>query len=197
MQNAVALDLEGVLIPEIWIAIADRAGLPALRRTTRDEPNFDQLMRDRIALLTTHNITLTQIQEIIDDLEPLPGAREFLDTLRERFPVIILSDTFEQLAQPLMRQLGWPPLLCHQLVIENDRVTNYRLRIDDQKRRAVEALQSLNYHVIAAGDSFNDTAMLTQADRGILFRASDIVIERFPQFARIASYDELKAAIFA
>lgn len=195
MQTVVALDLEGVLVPEIWIAIAENTGIPALRRTTRDEPDFDRLMRERIALLSAHDITLTRIQQIIDGLGPLPGAREFLDALRERSQVIILSDTFEQFAQPLMRQLGWPTLFCHQLAIENDRITDYRLRIEDQKRRVVVALQSLNYRVIAAGDSFNDIAMLAQAECGILFRAPESIAARFPQFPSMGAYDELQTAI--
>lgn len=196
-QTIVALDLEGVLVPEIWIAVAEATGIAQLRRTTRDEPDFDQLMRGRIALLEQHRITMPQITQIIDKLGPLPGAREFLDTVRERVQVIILSDTFEQFAQPLMRQLGWPTLFCHRLVVESDRITGYRLRIPEQKKRAVAALQSLNYRVIAAGDSFNDTSMLAQASRGVFFRPPPNIIVQFRQFPVVESYAALAEMLLA
>ncbi len=194
LQTVVTLDLEGVLVPEIWIAVAERTGIDELRRTTRDEPDYDVLMRGRLAILDEHALGLGDIQSVIATLEPEPGAREFLDTLRERTQVMILSDTFEQFAHPLMRQLGWPTLLCHRLVIDDrDRIVDYRLRQPDQKRCAVEALRSLNYRVLAAGDSYNDTAMLTAAHRGILFRSPANVIAEFPQFPACTEYDELLA----
>jgi phosphoserine/homoserine phosphotransferase len=189
--SIVTLDMEGVLTPEIWIAVAERTGIPALRRTTRDEPDYDKLMRYRIGLMDQHGITLSKIQEVIGSLGVLPGAREFVDTLRQRTQVIILSDTFEQFAQPFMRQLGWPTLFCHRLIVANDRITGYQLRMPDQKKASVAALQGLNYRVIAAGDSFNDTSMLGQADHGILFHAPENVVQQFPQFPAVNSYDAL------
>jgi len=196
-QSIVTLDMEGVLTPEIWIAVAERTGIPELRRTTRDEPDYDQLMRSRIALLQRHGITLSKIQEVIGGLSLLPGALEFLDDLRGRSQVIILSDTFEQFAQPLLRQMGWPTLFCHRLVVEDDRITGYQLRMPDQKKCSVAALQSLSYRVIAAGDSFNDTSMLAQADFGILFHAPDNVVRQFPQFPAVDSYPDLLRLILA
>ncbi len=190
-QSIVTLDMEGVLTPEIWIAVAERTGLPELRRTTRDEPDYDKLMRGRLEILARHDITLARIQDVIGGLQPLPGALEFLSALRSQAQVIILSDTFEQFAQPLLRQLGWPVLLCHRLVVDNGRITGYQLRMPDQKREAVRALQSINYRVIAAGDSFNDTSMLGQADHGILFRAPENVARQFPQFPAVESHAAL------
>ena len=189
--------MEGVLTPEIWIAVAERTGIPALRRTTRDEPDYDKLMRYRIGIMEEHGITLSKIQEVIGSLAPLPGAFEFIQALRQRTQVIILSDTFEQFAQPLVRQLGWPTLLCHRLIVENDRITGYQLRMPDQKKHAVAAFQSLNYNVIAAGDSFNDTSMLAQANHGILFHAPENVIRQFPQFPAVHDYEELRQPILA
>jgi len=189
--------MEGVLTPEIWIAVAEKTGIPALRRTTRDEPDYDVLMRGRLALLAEHGLRLSDIQAVISTLDPLPGALDFLRTLRAEMQVIILSDTFEQFAQPLLRRLEWPTLLCHRLVVENDRVVNYRLRIPEQKQRAVAALKLLNYRVIAAGDSYNDTAMLTEAHVGILFRAPENVRREFPQFRAVDSYADLLALIRA
>ena len=183
--------MEGVLTPEIWIAVAERTGIPELRRTTRDEPDYDKLMHYRIDLLDRHRITLSKIQDVIGSLPLLPGALGFLNELRGRTQVIILSDTFEQFAQPFLRQMGWPTLFCHRLVVENDRIAGYQLRMPDQKRRSVEALQGLNYNVIAAGDSFNDTSMLGQADHGFLFHAPDNVIQQFPQFPAVNGYPEL------
>lgn len=192
------LDLEGVLIPEIWINVAERTGIEALRRTTRDEPDYDKLMQYRLGILDEHGITLGQIQEVIDGMGPLDGAAEFLDWLRARAQVIILSDTFYQFAQPLMRQLGYPCLFCHALQVNSDdRVTGYELRIDDGKRRAVESLRALNFRVVASGDSYNDTTMLGVADAGILFRPPDNVIEEFPQYPVCRTYDELKQAFVA
>jgi phosphoserine/homoserine phosphotransferase len=196
-QSIVTLDMEGVLTPEIWIAVAERTGIPALRRTTRDEPDYDKLMLDRIAILDRHGITLTKIQDVIGGLAPLPGASEFLDELRRRVQVIILSDTFEQFAEPFMRQFGRPALFCHRLVVENDRIAGYQLRMADQKRRAVAALQSLNYNVVAAGDSFNDTTMLAQADHGFLFHAPENIVRQFPQFPAVDDYSELLQLILA
>ena len=196
-QSIVTLDMEGVLTPEIWIAVAERTGIPELRRTTREEPDYDKLMNYRIGIMDRHGVTLSRIQEVIGGLEPLPGALDFLEDLRRRTQVIILSDTFEQFAQPLMRRMGWPTLLCHQLVVENDRIVGYRLRLPDQKRRAVEALQGLNYRVIAAGDSYNDTTMLGQADHGFLFHAPANVVREFPRFPALESYDDLLKRITA
>ncbi len=187
--------MEGVLTPEIWIAVAEKTGIKELRRTTRDEPNYDILMRGRLKILDQHGLKLSDIQEVIGSLGPLEGAREFLDKLRSRVQVIILSDTFEQFASPLLRQLGWPTLLCHRLVVENDRITDYKLRVPEQKQRAVAAFKLLNYHVIAAGDSFNDTAMLTEAHLGFLFRAPDNVKRQFPQFKAVESYADLSELI--
>ena len=189
--------MEGVLTPEIWIAVAERTGIPALRRTTRDEPDYDKLMLDRIAILDRHGITLTKIQDVIGGLAPLPGASEFLDELRRHVQVIILSDTFEQFADPFMRQFGRPALFCHRLVVENDRIAGYQLRMADQKRQAVAALQSLNYNVVAAGDSFNDTTMLAQADHGFLFHAPENIVRQFPQFPALDDYSELLKLILA
>ena len=189
------LDLEGVLIPEIWIEFAERTGIPELRATTRDIPDYDVLMRQRLRLLDQHGLRLPDIQAVIDTMAPLPGAHEFLDWLRERFQVIILSDTYYQFSAPLMRQLGWPALFCHRLEVdETGRVTNYVLRQQDQKRQSVKAIKSLNFRVIAAGDSYNDTAMLAQAEAGILFNPPQRVVDEFPQFQVTWSYAELRTA---
>ena len=187
--------MEGVLTPEVWIAVAERTGIPELRRTTRDEPDYDKLMRYRIDLMDRHGITLSKIQDTIAALPLLPGALEFLNELRRRTQVIILSDTFEQFAQPFLRQMGWPTLFCHRLVVQGDRITGYQLRMPDQKKASVAALQALNYRVIAAGDSFNDTSMLGQADHGILFHAPENVVRQFPQFPAVNTYDELMQLI--
>ena len=187
--------MEGVLTPEIWIAVAEKTGIKELRRTTRDEPDYDKLMRGRLAILDQHGLKLSDIQQVIGTLRPLPGGKEFLDELRTFVQVIILSDTFEQFASPLIRQLGWPTLLCHRLVVEQDRIVNYQLRIREQKREAVAALRRMNYHVIAAGDSFNDTAMLIEANVGFLFHAPDNVKQQFPQFKAVDSYGELMKLI--
>jgi phosphoserine / homoserine phosphotransferase len=197
IQNVVTLDLEGVLVPEIWIAVAERTGIDALRRTTRDEPDYDTLMRYRLALLDEHGLDLASIQEVIATLEPLPGAAAFLAALRERTQVVILSDTFEEFAAPLMRQLGWPTLFCHRLVIDGGRIAGYQLRMHDQKRAAVEAFRSLNYRVVSAGDSFNDTSMLLAADAGFLIHAPAQVIAQFPGLPAIDDYYELLERITA
>jgi phosphoserine/homoserine phosphotransferase len=190
-QSIVTLDMEGVLTPEIWIAVAEKTGVSELRRTTRDEPDYDKLMKWRLDILDQHGLKLSNIQTVIGSLCPLDGALDFLRRLRASLQVIILSDTFEEFAQPLLRQLEWPALLCHKLEVVNDRIVNYRLRIADQKRKTVAALRSLNYNVIAAGDSYNDTAMLKEANTGLLFRAPDNVKREFPQFKAVESYNDL------
>ncbi len=183
--------MEGVLTPEIWIAVADKTGIPELRRTTRDEPDYDKLMRSRLKILDQHGLKLSDIQQVIGTLQPLDGAKDFLDQLRAMVQTLILSDTFEQFASPLLRQLGWPTLLCHRLVVENDRIVDYKLRVPEQKQKAVAAFKLLNYHVIAAGDSFNDTAMLNEANVGFLFRAPDNVKQQFARFPAVDAYADL------
>ena len=187
--------MEGVLTPEIWIAVAEQTGIPELRRTTRDEPDYDKLMRGRLAILDRHGLKLSDIQSVIGKLQPLPGGKEFLDELRSIAQVLILSDTFEQFASPLLKQLGWPTLLCHRLVVENDRIVNYQLRVPDQKAKTVVALRQLNYYVISGGDSYNDTAMLLAANRGFLFHAPDNVKRDFPQFPALNTYPDFLAAL--
>jgi phosphoserine/homoserine phosphotransferase len=192
----VALDLEGVLVPEIWIAFSERTGIPELRRTTRDEPDYDKLMRFRLDLLRRHRLGLPDIQKVIQGLGPMAGAKAFLDALRERYQVVILSDTFYEFAMPLMAQLGMPTLFCHRL--ETDAagfVTAYRLRMPDQKKASVRALRQIAFKVIAAGDSYNDTAMLAEAHAGILFRPPQNVIDEFPQYPVVRDYPGLRAAI--
>jgi phosphoserine/homoserine phosphotransferase len=195
-QSTIAcLDLEGVLVPEIWINVAERTGIAALRRTTRDEPDYDKLMRGRIAILDEHKLGLPDIQAVIATMDPLDGALDFIEWLRSRTQVIILSDTFAEFAQPLMRKLGWPTLFCNSLEVERSgRISGYKLRIDDGKRRAVEALRAIAFRIVAAGDSYNDTTMLKTADAGILFRPPANVIADFPQFPVTTTYDELRAA---
>jgi phosphoserine / homoserine phosphotransferase len=196
--QVVCLDLEGVLVPEIWIEFSRRTGIAAFARTTRDEPDYDKLMRFRIALLAEHGLKLPDIQAVIGAMQPLDGARDFLDGLRARFQVVILSDTFYEFADPLMRQLGRPTLFCHRLLTdESGRVVDYRLRLPDQKRAAVKALKGLNYTVIAAGDSYNDTSMLKAADAGIFIHPPESIARQFPQFPVTSSYAELAAAIDA
>jgi len=188
----VCLDLEGVLVPEIWINVAERTGIEDLRRTTRDEPDYDRLMRFRLGVLGKHGLGLRDIQDAIAAMAPLEGARDFLEGLRERHPVVILSDTFYEFADPLMAQLGRPTLFCHR--IETDaagRIVDYHIRLEDHKRRAVEAFRELRFTVLAAGDSYNDTNMLGAADAGILFRPPNNVIEEFPQFPVTRTYEEL------
>lgn len=195
-MQTVCLDLEGVLVPEIWIAFSERTRIPELRRTTRDEPDYDKLMRYRLDLLRQHELGLPDIQRVIGELRPLPGAKEFLDALRLRYQVIILSDTYYEFAMPLMAQLGMPTLFCHRL--ETDArgvVTGYKLRMPDGKRAAVRALKELRFKVIAAGDSYNDTAMLAEAHAGILFRPPQNVIDEFPQFPVVHDYPAFAAAI--
>lgn len=196
-QSIVTLDLEGVLIPEVWIAVAERTGVEGLTRTTRDEPDYDVLMRYRLDLLAEHGLTMSLIEDVISGLAPLDGAKEFLDELRSHTQVIILSDTFEQFARPFMRQLGWPTVFCHQLVVEDNRIVGCQLRQPDQKRKSVQAFHQLNYRVFAAGDSYNDTTMLAEADTGFLFRAPDNVIAEFPQFRAVTEFSTLLGAFLA
>jgi phosphoserine/homoserine phosphotransferase len=189
------LDLEGVLIPEIWISVAERTGIAELRRTTRDEPDYDELMQGRLRILAERGLGIRDIQQVIAGMEPLPGANEFLAWLRERHQVVILSDTFYQFAKPLIRQLGEPTLFCNDLEIDAaGRVAGYRMRQAEGKRAAVQALRSLNFGTIATGDSYNDTAMLAEADAGILYRPPENVVREFPQFPVARSYEELRAA---
>ncbi|MCP3986808.1 MAG: bifunctional phosphoserine phosphatase/homoserine phosphotransferase ThrH [bacterium] len=189
------LDLEGVLVPEIWIGVAERTGIEELRLTTRDIPDYDELMTRRLGILEKNDLGIADIQQVIAGLTPMDGARDFLDELRARMQVVILSDTFYQFANPLMRQLGWPTLFCHDLEIDGQgKIADYHLRQQDPKRRAVLAFRSLNFKTIAAGDSYNDTTMLGEADRGILFRPPENVIREFPQFPVCQGYDDLTAA---
>jgi len=190
-QAIVTLDMEGVLTPEIWIAVAEKTKIPELRRTTRDEPDYDKLMHYRIEILDRHGIKLSDIQQVIGTLNPLPGGKEFLDELRTCVQVIILSDTFEQFAQPLLQKLNWPTLFCHRLLVENDRIKGYQLRQPNQKQKSVAALKSLNYHVVSAGDSYNDTAMLGEANVGFLIHAPENVKREFPQFPAVESHADL------
>ena len=195
-QTIVTLDLEGVLVPEIWIAFAEKTGIEQLKLTTRDIPDYDELMTGRLAILNEHGLKLADTQEVIGTLAPLEGAKAFLDELRSITQVVILSDTFLEFAKPLMEQLAWPTIFCHDLEIDAEwRVANYRLRQPDQKRKAVAAFRSLNYRVIAAGDSYNDTTMLGEADTGFLFRSPDNVKAEFPQFRSAEEYDELMGLI--
>ena len=185
------LDLEGVLVPEIWVAVAERTGLTELRRTTRDEPDYDKLMRYRIDILDREGLTMSLIEDVIDGLDPLPGAVEFVAALRARTQLVILSDTFEQFARPLMRKLGLPTIFCHRLIVSDDRIIDFELRQANQKQKAVEAFRSLNLRVVAAGDSYNDTTMLGAAHAGFLFHAPDNVIAEFPQFPALNTYEDL------
>ncbi len=195
-MQLVCLDLEGVLVPEIWLAVAEKTGVEALRRTTRDEPDYDKLMRYRLDLLAQHGITLPQFQEVIGTLAPLEGAVEFLDWLQSETQVVILSDTFAEFARPLMRQLNWPTLLCHSLEVQLDgRITGYRLRQPDPKLKAVRAFQSLNLRVIAAGDSYNDLSMLLSADAAVLFRPPDSLVAEQPQLPVTRTHAELREAL--
>lgn len=195
-MKIVCLDLEGVLVPEIWITFAERTGIPELRRTTRDEPNYDTLMKYRLGILAEKKLGLPDIQKVIGEMGPMPGARAFLDQLREDYEVIILSDTFYEFAHPLMRQLGWPTLFCHSLETDaNGVVVDYHLRMPEQKREAVKRFREMNFTVVAAGDSYNDTKMLGEAHAGILFHPPENVIREFPQYPVTLSYDQLRAEI--
>ena len=190
------LDLEGVLVPEIWIAFSEAAGIPALRRTTRDEPDYDKLMRYRLAILKEHGLGLRQIQDVIASIDPMPGAKEFLDELRSFTQVLILSDTFTQFAQPLMKKLGWPTIFCNELVVAPDgEITDYRLRCEKTKLTTVRALQSCGFETIASGDSFNDLAMIQASRAGFLFRAPESIRRDYPELPACDGYDELLALI--
>tara|TARA_B100000902_G_scaffold5295_1_gene6879 strand:+ start:1482 stop:2096 length:615 start_codon:yes stop_codon:yes gene_type:complete len=195
-QTIVTLDLEGVLVPEIWIAFAEKTGIDELKLTTRDIPDYDELMKGRLSILNKNSLKLADIQAVISMLTPLEGAKAFLDELRSITQVVILSDTFQEFAKPLMKQLDWPTIFCHDLEInEEGSVINYRLRQPDQKRKAVASFRGLNYHVIAAGDSYNDTTMLGEADKGFLFRSPDNVKNEFPQFKSAEEYVDLMRMI--
>ncbi len=190
--DVLCLDLEGVLIPEVWLGVAARTQIEALNKTTRDIPVYDELMRSRLDTLAEHDISLSLIEEVIESLDPLPGAREFLDWARERFQVAIISDTFYQFAMPFMAKLGHPTLLCHNLVVENDRIVDYRIRQPDPKRCSVRAFKSLQYRVFAAGDSYNDISMLEEADTGFFFCAPENVMNEFPQYQAAEDYAALQ-----
>ena len=195
-MQIVCLDLEGVLVPEIWIEFAKRTGIPELKRTTRDEPDYDKLMTYRLNILREHKLGLPDIQKVIAEMGPMPGARVFLDKLREAYQVVILSDTFYEFAHPLMRQLGWPTLFCHSLEDDADgMLVDYHLRMPDQKREAVRRFKELNFKIVAAGDSYNDTAMLGEAHGGILFHPPENVIREFPQYPVVLNYDDLRTEI--
>ena len=195
-MQMICLDLEGVLVPEIWIAFSKRTGIAELSRTTRDEPDYDKLMRFRIGLLKQHGLKLADIQEVIAGMGPMAGAKDFLDDLRSRYQVLILSDTFYEFAQPLMRQLGWPTLLCHKLEVDDQGfVTRHVLRMPDQKRHAVNALRLLNFQVIAAGDSYNDTGMLMSAHAGFFIHPPESIVAQFPQFPVTRSYAEVMVQV--
>jgi phosphoserine / homoserine phosphotransferase len=195
-MQVICLDLEGVLVPEIWIEFSKRTNIPELARTTRDEPDYDKLMKFRLGLLAQHQLKLADIQEVIKGMGPMDGAKAFLDDLRSRYQVLILSDTFYEFAQPLMKQLAWPTLLCHKLEVDAEGVVQrHVLRQPDQKRHAVNALRGLNFQVIAAGDSYNDTGMLMAAHAGFFIHAPEAITKQFPQFPVTRSYAELKAAI--
>ena len=192
-MHIVCSDLEGVFVPEIWINVAEKTGIEELRLTTRDIADYNELMQKRLSILDRHNIKLGDITRVIDEMEPLPGAVDFLNWLRERSQVIIVSDTYVQFAGPLMRQLGWPTLFCHTLLVAPDgTISDYRLRQEDGKRKSVEAMQGLNFHVLAMGDSYNDISMLKAADAGILFRPPENVVSEFPQFPVAREYEDLK-----
>ena len=187
------LDLEGVLVPEIWIGFAEKTGITELRATTRDIPDYDVLMKQRLKLLKENKLGLSDIQEVISTMSPMEGAVDFVAWLKERFQLVILSDTFYEFSEPLMRQLNFPTLLCHRLIVDsNGFITDYKLRQKDPKRQCVKAFHNLNFRVIASGDSYNDTTMLSEAEAGILFRAPKNVVEEFPQYPSVANYEELK-----
>ncbi len=195
-MNIVCLDMEGVLVPEIWIAFAKKSGIPELKRTTRDEPDYDKLMRWRLGILKEHGLGLPQIQEVISRIEPLPGAREFLDALRERTQVIILSDTFEEFAMPLMRKLGWPSLFCNSLEVAPDgEITGFKMRIENSKLTTVKGLQSIGFDTIAAGDSYNDLGMIKASKAGFLFKSTEQIKRDNPDLPAFEEFDELLEAI--
>ena len=192
LQKLVALDVEGVLIPEVWVNLAIRTGIDDLRRTTRDEPDYDKLMANRLEILEREGVGMADLREVLAEMGPLEGARDFLDGLRSRYQVVLLSDTFEQFAAPLMQQLGQPVILCHRLEVRNDHIVDYVLRIDDHKRRSVEAFRSLNFEVVAAGDSYNDLSMIRAAHAGALFRAPHNVIGEHADLPAFTDFDALR-----
>ena len=195
-MNIVCLDLEGVLVPEIWIAFAEASGIPELKRTTRDEPDYDKLMKWRLGILKEHGLGLKEIQETIERIDPIPGAKEFLDKLREKTQVIIISDTFTQFAKPLMKKLGWPTIFCNTLeVAENGEITGFRMRIEQSKLTTVKALQSIGYDTIASGDSYNDLGMIKASKAGFLFKSTDKIKADNPELSAFEDYDELFEAI--
>ncbi len=195
-MDIVCLDLEGVLVPEIWIAFSEATGIPELKKTTRDEPDYDKLMKFRLDILKEHGLGLKQIQETISGIDPLPGAKEFLDSLRERTQVLILSDTFTQFASPLMKKLGWPTLMCNSLVVDEDgTITGFKMRCDKSKLSTVKALQSIGYETIASGDSFNDLAMIEASKAGFLFRTTEAIKADHPQYPAYETYEELLKGI--
>lgn len=201
-MNIICLDLEGVLIPEVWVNFADKVGISELKATTRDIPDYDELMRFRLDIVSKNDFRIQDIQTVIDTLSPLDGAKAFLDSLREDHQVIILSDTFSQFAKPMMRQLAWPTIFCHELIIDEEgRINDYKLRKADHKRETVKRLHELNFNVVAAGDSYNDTTMLAEAEQGILFCPPQNVIDEFPQYPVASNYEafrsEIDAAILA
>ncbi len=196
-MNIVCLDMEGVLVPEIWIAFAEASGIPELKRTTRDEPDYDKLMRWRLGVLKEHGLGLKQIQKTIAAIDPLPGAKAFLDALRRRTQVVILSDTFEEFAVPLMEKLGWPTIFCNSLVVAPDgEITDFKMRCAQSKLTTVKALQSMGYDTIASGDSYNDLAMIQASKAGFLFRSTDAIKAQYPQIPVYEEYDGLLSAIF-
>ncbi|CAH0537192.1 Homoserine kinase (EC 2.7.1.39) @ Phosphoserine phosphatase (EC 3.1.3.3) [Oscillospiraceae bacterium] len=197
-MNMVCLDLEGVLVPEIWIAFSEESGIPELRRTTRDEPDYDKLMRWRLGILKEHGLKLADVQNVIAKIDPLPGAKEFLDSLREVTQVVILSDTFEEFAKPLMKKLGWPTILCNNLVISEDGfISDFKMRCRDTKLTTVRAFQSIGYDTIASGDSYNDLDMILAGKAGFLFRSTEKIKNDYPQLPAFETYDELLSAIRA
>ena len=197
-MNMVCLDLEGVLVPEIWIAFSEESGIPELRRTTRDEPDYDKLMRWRLGILKEHGLKLSDVQNVIAKIDPLPGAKEFLDSLREVTQVVILSDTFEEFAKPLMKKLGWPTILCNNLVISEDGfISDFKMRCKDTKLTTVRAFQSIGYDTIASGDSYNDLNMILAGKAGFLFRSTEKIKNDYPQLPAFETYDELLSAIRA
>ena len=195
-MQVVCLDLEGVLIPEVWLGVAEKSGVDELQITTREIPDYDDLMQRRLKILDKHGLTMSIVEEVISELEPLPGAKEFLDWLRSEYQLIILSDTFYEFAKPFMKQLDWPTIFCHRLEVdENQRIANYHLRMPNHKQAAVQAMKALNFRTVAAGDSYNDTNMLGEADHGFLFQPPQNVIDEFPQFEVAKDYDELRKFI--
>ena len=195
-MNIVCLDMEGVLVPEIWIAFSEASGIPELRRTTRDEPDYDKLMQFRLAILKEHGLGLKEIQDTIAKIDPMPGAKEFLDELRSLGQVIILSDTFSQFAKPLMKKLGWPTIFCNELIVgDNGEITGYKMRCPQSKLTTVKALQSCGFETIASGDSFNDLAMIQASKAGFLFRSTEKIIKEYPQYPAFTEYSQLLEAI--